>query len=128
MNAPELCSQCGGKCCTNPFLTNDEYMRLYTAVGDKKILEADPKYIAPLHGWVFNLKDGEKCPGSTETGCILPYNDRPMICKTYPFIGYKGINGVALLLAVKTCPAWEEFGARYKEAYEEYEQLSKEES
>lgn len=119
----EKCKECGGKCCTNPFLTTEEYMRLYAEVGDQKMMAANPKFIPAMNGWIFQIPAGEKCPGVTETGCILPYEDRPKVCRTYPFLGYKAVNGHALLLAVKTCPAWEEFGSRYQEAYAEYEKL-----
>lgn len=110
MNLPDLCRACGGKCCTNPFMGTDEYARLAMAIGNERLMAAVPVRISG--GWMF--REG-RCPGATDTGCVLPYGERPLICRTYPFIPCQVIGKnmqrqTIFLLRVDTCPHWQEFG------------------
>lgn len=110
----EYCRMCGGKCCTNPWMSKDEYLRLALALGNERLMAARPIQI--MGGWMF--REG-RCPGALEDGCILTYRDRPLICRTYPFIPATVVNKqmkeeTILLLRVDTCPYWRVFGERFE--------------
>lgn len=87
---------------------------MYQIVGDERVQAHHPKLL--LGGWKFN--DG--CPALTESGCMLSYDDRPALCRSYPFQPVPAIDGsTMLLLSVKTCPHWKEFGEHYQEIIKE---------
>lgn len=109
MEQPDLCKSCGGKCCTDPFFTTEEYIRLVTVIGNAKVMEHEPRDV--VGGWKF--KPGP-CPGLTENGCALLYKDRPQMCRIYPFLIIPTKEGRNILaLALRTCPAWKEYGDQY---------------
>lgn len=120
MQLADLCRDCGGKCCADPFLTPEEYVRLEKAVGVRKIRKKKPFPVfheKQCVGWRFKLKE---CPGLSKTGCVLSYQNRPQVCRLYPYFiipDMDGKNTLALLLRV--CPHWKEFGDHYDEIAKE---------
>ena len=122
----ELCKQCGGKCCTHPWMTDAEYIRLVLVIGNEKAQAGRPARVNG--GWVWRLKDGEKCPGATETGCILPYKARPLCCRIYPFVQMpiitKDLKTDTLpVLDVHVCPHWDVFGEGFEDVKKEIENV-----
>lgn len=117
-SSPELCKDCGGNCCRHPNMTTGEYERLVLATGREKAEAAGPQQLG--NWWMFR----DTCPGKLENGCVLPYEDRPLTCKIYPFVAIPSMNGSIagheLLLDLRHCPRWKEFGERYEETKEEF--------
>jgi Uncharacterised protein family (UPF0153). len=117
-SSPELCKDCGGNCCRHPNMTTAEYERLVMAIGREKAEAAGPQKLG--NWWMFR----DTCPGKLDAGCVLPYGDRPLACKIYPFVAIPSINGSIagheLLLDLRHCPRWKEFGERYEETKEEF--------
>ncbi len=136
MISSNACAACGGKCCLYPALRPDEYIRMSNAIGNDKLVKTG---ILPLdNGWL-RLKG--PCPALTDHGCALSYEDRPIVCKIYPWMlipskrferpGHfeKGVwkednapgdRGLfELFLDVKYCPAWKVFGELYEESKKE---------
>lgn len=114
-----LCRECGGKCCKKPFLTDNEYIRLALVIGNDKVQAGRPTRIS--NGWMFRA---DRCPGVTDTGCVLPYPDRPLACRIYPFVAMPAINTdlkieIIPLLAVQTCPHWDIFGKGVEDVKQE---------
>jgi Fe-S-cluster containining protein len=74
--------------------------------------------------WMF---DEEGCPGLTDTGCIMPYEERPLMCRLYPWIAVPILGTrqkdayTDLLLYTTTCPQWKAFGDDYDIARKEFE-------
>ena len=119
MNLKQYCKECGGKCCTDPYFTHDEYIAFVMKIGCQKAMEYEPRKVG--NGWKF--RPG-KCPGLTEKGCILDYRDRPILCRAYPFIPVPTAEGKYFLtLALRTCPAWREFGEHYDDQVEELAEM-----
>ncbi len=120
MQLSDLCQDCRGKCCADPFLTPDEFKRLKRVIGAKKIRERRPFRVLQdgvCVGWRFKIKE---CPGLTVTGCVLPYGDRPQVCRLYPFFILPDMDGKNTLgLLLRTCPHWKEFGDHYDEIAKE---------
>jgi hypothetical protein len=117
-NSPELCSECGGNCCRHPNMTDREYQRLVDVIGEKKAKAAGPEQMGTW--WMFR----EKCPGKLPDGCALTYEERPLCCKLYPFVAIPAITGSIigheLLLDIRHCPRWKEFGDQYEEMKQEF--------
>ncbi len=117
-SSPELCKGCGGNCCRHPNMTTGEYERLVMAIGRERAEAAGPQQLGSW--WMFR----ETCPGKREDGCALSYEDRPLTCKIYPFVAIPSINGSIagheLLLDLRHCPRWKDFGERYEETKEEF--------
>jgi hypothetical protein len=117
-NSPDLCKECGGNCCRHPNMTDAEYRRLVNAIGRKKSEAAIPEQFGTW--WMFR----ENCPGKLPDGCILSYDDRPLCCKIYPFVAIPAITGSVigheLLLDIRHCPRWKEFGECYEETKSEF--------
>lgn len=114
VNRPDLCKQCGGQCCKETYFTMKEYARLCEALPDRVLGEG---VVRPEGNGYISIG---KCPALTETGCIWPYEERPGLCRTYPLIPFRTKQGITtLLLAIRTCPHWKEFGDHYKEQLEE---------
>jgi Fe-S-cluster containining protein len=72
--------------------------------------------------WHFTIPG--TCPALSDTGCIIPYEERPFACKIAPFVlvpMYVGKErGVVIdLLLTPTCPHWREFGEHYAATLEE---------
>ncbi len=107
------CKTCGGKCCRHyPHIREKELPKIKEFLGEDPYNAAKPYESLPGY-WKFSIP----CPlFDEETGCRLPYNDRPMICRLYPFSPLPCKEGYILLLDVAGCPSWMDFGQRYKEA------------
>lgn len=87
-------------------MSTEEYTRLVLKIGNSAAIAAKPVFICG--GWQFTQ---ETCPGLTEKGCVLSYDDRPRACQVYPMVEVPTIEGKLIkLLAIHTCPHWEEFG------------------
>ena len=125
-NAPDLCRECGGHCCLHPVMTDEEYQRLVSAIGEEKARNAAPQQYGTL--WMFR----EHCPGKRSDGCVLEYDDRPLTCKVYPFVAIPALTGSVLgheiLLDLRHCPRWKEFGERYEETKQEFIELKSREA
>lgn len=103
-----LCARCaagGTTCCHNSqiFLTRSDVARIATEVDADDFWELAPpsngKYIAdpdldPIWNRMFNKgrrrrvlrhASGDACHFLTPTGCRLPLDARPLICRLYPF-------------------------------------------
>jgi hypothetical protein len=117
-NSPELCKECGGNCCRHPTMTDVEFNRLVGAIGKETADAARPERFGTW--WMFR----ENCPGKLPDGCALPYDDRPLCCKIYPFVAIPAITGSVIgheiLLDIRHCPRWKEFGECYEETKEEF--------
>lgn len=84
--------------------THEEYIRLVMVIGGDAAQKAEPEQVG--NGWQF--KQG--CPGYTKTGCILPYDQHPIVCKLYPFMPTPTRNLGTMLLLDTQCPYWQIFG------------------
>jgi hypothetical protein len=122
MYRPDLCKSCQKPCCTRPALTTDEYVRVFSYVGNDRLQKHEPQYMKSTGMWMF--KRGS-CPASTETGCKLPYPERPQVCRLFPWVSvpfYTDTKDGAvneLVLLVGRCPQWKEFGELYEQTKEE---------
>lgn len=113
------CAQAGTSCCTNRqiHLTSGDMACISRFLGwnDFSTIEApDPWYLEPEYdpAWltwtlgpggllrVLKRKQGKACGMLTGTGCLLPFHERPMICRLHPFMyTEEGILGID-----PTCP------------------------
>lgn len=107
-------------------MTDNEFNRLADAVGKEKAKAALPERYGSW--WMFR----EICPGKLKDGCILTYDDRPLCCKIYPFVAIPAVTGSVLgheiLLDLRHCPRWKEFGESYEEVKQEFMFLKARES
>lgn len=105
---PDVCKDCGGKCCGHhPHVMTHEKDRILETHPE---IEFDPV----MDGW-WKMRDD--CPlFDPVTGCALDMDDRPMICRVFPFSPIRRTNGWILLLDVSDCPHWTFFGTKYGEA------------
>ena len=122
----DLCKQCGGKCCTHPWMSDEEYIRLVLVIGNEKAQAGRPFRVNG--GWVWRLNEGEKCPGLTETGCALPHDERPRNCQLYPFVMLQIVTkeikrDILPVLDIHICPHWVEFGKQYESIKKEIEDV-----
>ena len=120
MYKPDLCKNCKEHCCTRPCLTTDEYLRLYNYVGNDKIQSHGPVWINDA--WMFE----RGCPGLTDKGCIMAYEDKPLMCRLFPWIAVPILNDLHKdahndLLLTMRCPQWRAFGENYESAMKEFE-------
>jgi hypothetical protein len=117
-NSPGLCKECGGNCCRHPNMTDGEFNRLVVAIGKEQAEAAGPERLGTW--WMFR----ENCPGKLPDGCVLSYEDRPLCCKIYPFVAIPAITGSVIgheiLLDIRHCPRWKEFGEHYEETKQEF--------
>ncbi|MEI6293064.1 MAG: YkgJ family cysteine cluster protein [Methanomicrobiales archaeon] len=117
-NSPELCKECGGNCCRHPTMTDIEFERLVDAIGKEEAATAMPERFGTW--WMFR----ENCPGKQKDGCVLAYDDRPLCCKIYPFVAIPAVTGSVIgheiLLDIRYCPRWKEFGEWYEETKQEF--------
>lgn len=114
MEKRNFCAECKGKCCKKTYFSFADFHNLVEKIGMKDAMMGmtvlDDGFIS-----------GDPCPALTETGCVLEYNKRPILCRWYPFIPIMTKSReYALLLATKTCPYWREFGELYDEQMEEF--------
>ena len=121
MENPDLCKNCKKPCCTRPSLTTDEYLRLYMCVGNDAIQKCGPVWVEDRM-WMFKVG----CPGLTSTGCALSHDERPLMCRLYPWIavpcyGPEQEDAAVRLLLEPTCPNWKAFGDNYDTAKKEFE-------
>lgn len=122
MENVDLCKGCKNHCCTRPSLTMTEYLAMYRHAGERKMLEFEPTWMAGGNCWMF-AKSG--CPAATEQGCILKGNDRPLMCRLFPFYpipctGPKEEDKTVVMMLNLRCPNWKLFGPRMHEAEQEY--------
>jgi Fe-S-cluster containining protein len=124
--SPDLCRDCGGNCCRHPNMTKEEYQRLVDKLGFEKVRAAKPKRVG---AWLMFM---ENCPGKLPDGCILSYEERPLGCRIYPFVAIPALGGSVLghelLLDLRHCPHWKEFGDQYEAAKREFEEVKKKET
>jgi len=98
----DICPLCG-KCCRQRLeIFNDEYER---------ILPYLPSPRRKINEYFYLLSNGKKdCPALSSTGCIIPYDLRPAICKMYPYtISDAKITDTGLDITFglsKKCPYW----------------------
>ena len=106
------CTDCGGQCCRHPTLTTTEYIQFSETIGSDLCLTGDPKWLGDL--WTFS----NLCPARTETGCMFPYEDRPLACRIYPYVAIPGRDGKIYLLMEpgSRCPGIASFIDREAEA------------
>lgn len=109
MEQKELCKKCGGKCCLHPHLQPYEFKNFVERFGIEAVSKMEPRQ-TPL-GFVAV----KNCIAATPTGCSFSYEDRPLICKIFPFELRRTAAGWKLDLDVTTCPHWDIFGKHYDE-------------
>jgi len=118
-----LCARCAelrGSCCHNKdiLLTRGDLMRISQFTGDFSFHELrppfDPAYLDQDDdpNWntytvnengerrVLKVDSGNTCLFLTETGCRLPYEVRPLVCRLFPF----SYNEHGLLAVEDECP------------------------
>lgn len=110
MMHPDLCAGCGGKCCISPRMTTAECLKAMGAIGTEKARASQPIQIKG--SWKFSTAT---CPALSPWGCIMPYEDRPEVCRLYPLVKLDG----ALFLDIHICPHWQEFGEDIEQAERE---------
>jgi Fe-S-cluster containining protein len=122
MYRPDLCKDCKKPCCTRPALTTDEYVRLFNCVGNSVLQRHEPHFMESTGMWMF--KRGS-CPAVGDEGCVLPYDERPQVCRLFPYVTvpfYTDVEEGArdeLVLLVGRCPQWRAFGELYEQTKEE---------
>jgi Fe-S-cluster containining protein len=80
MNRPNVCKECGGKCCREQYvdLTEMEY---------KKVQNYLKGIVLKKVGTTLILSDGKQpCPALNFNGCKIPYHSRPLTCRLFPYI------------------------------------------
>jgi len=123
MERPDLCKGCERHCCTRPSLTTSEYLVMYQYVGNEKLQSFEPTWYPERGAWGFS----HGCPASSETGCLMPYEQRPLLCKIFPWIAIPVYQDdikdakAQLFLSAGRCPQWKAFGDNYKEVLKEFE-------
>ena len=103
-------------------------MAMFMIVGNDGLQRFEPKWLEAEQVWTFM----HGCPAASPTGCIIPHDKRPMMCKIFPFIAipvYTDIRQEAhleLFLHTARCPNWKAFGDNYEAIKQEFENGSKE--
>jgi Fe-S-cluster containining protein len=115
MMHPELCASCGGKCCISPRMTTAECLKVLDAIGQEKARASQPIQIKG--SWKFRTST---CPALTPTGCIMPYENRPEVCRIYPLVRLQE----GLFLDIQACPHWQEFGEDIEQVEKEVEHVN----
>jgi len=115
MMHPELCAECGGKCCISPRMTTAECLVVLNAIGIEKAKASQPIQIKGA--WKFRTA---VCPAVTPTGCTLPYADRPEVCRIYPLVKLQG----EMFLDIQICPHWQVFGQELPQVKEEIDHVN----
>ena len=118
-----ICARCGGRCCLYPVFEPHEVLPLRDIIGVEGYNAADPW---PVGEHLIGFR--KPCPGKGKTGCVLPYKNRPLVCRLFPFEpvpqrveNQDGKQEYDLLLAVGKCPHWKLFGMSYEKAMKELE-------
>jgi len=67
-----------------------------------------------IPGW-YRVKGA--CPARSDRGCRLTVEERPLVCRLYPFqfIGLAD-GGYIIYLDLETCPHWAIWGTEYQAA------------
>ena len=96
-------------------------------VGNDILLRFEPRWEPRAGAWLF--KTG--CPAASDTGCVMPYEERPLMCRIFPWVAipvYHDDYSVQpkLFLAAARCPQWKAFGDNYDVIRQEFENGCKE--
>ena len=133
MQRPMTCKECGGSCCKQRVSFPIKEWEALHKYGDAELIKAKNfTFIGGDDGYWYSLNEGD-CPALTATGCAIPYDERTLLCKLYPYVPFpvQGPDGYVvkeLFLATRQCPAWREFGERRDEAEEELLNATRKES
>jgi Fe-S-cluster containining protein len=110
-----VCRRCHKRCCEKPLtITGDEYDQMIAVMGYARVEEGKPGFHYEIRG-----RDGSTldvvtfegtCPALTARGCLLLYDQRPEVCRFYPFVRV----GDRLLLDQR-CEHWRIFGEDYRD-------------
>lgn len=95
---------------------------MYHHVGNDILQGFEPRFEPKAGAWLF--KTG--CPAASSTGCIMPYEERPLMCRIFPWVAipvYQDDYSVLpkLFLAAARCPQWKAFGDNYDVIRQEFE-------
>ena len=125
MQQPMKCKDCGGWCCHQRISFHPNEWQALHKYGDKEQIKAKNFTFIGFgdEGYWYSLNKGA-CPALTATGCAIPYDERMLLCKLYPYVpfpihGEGGKIEMELFLSNKQCPAWREFAEHRDEAEEE---------
>jgi Fe-S-cluster containining protein len=125
MKMPMKCKKCGGSCCKQRVSFPPKEWDTLHKYGDAEQIKAKNFVFIGFgdDGYWYSLNEGA-CPALTANGCAIPYDERTLLCKLYPYVPFKvqGPDGRVvkeLFLATKQCPAWREFGKQRDKAEEE---------
>ena len=124
MQEPITCKECGGACCKQRASFHPKDWEVVHKYGNPEQIKAKNFTLkgSESDGYWRSLNEGD-CPALTETGCAVPYDEHPLLCRIYPYVPFRvpGIDfeGVQeLFLATRRCPAWREFGSLREKAEE----------
>ena len=133
MQQPMTCQVCGGRCCYQRISFPPKEWEAVHKYGDKeRIKSKNFTFIGGGDdGYWYSLNAGA-CPALTATGCAIPYNERTLLCKLYPYVPFpiQGADGHVvkeLFLDNKLCPAWREFAEHRDDAEEELRNATRKE-
>lgn len=104
---PDLCAECGGRCCNAPAMMSHEVLIMIAKLGlrDQRFRQEAPGWFRPDH---------KTCPALGESGCRLSSEARPLACQLYPFqFATLADKSYMIFLDVRICPAWRVFGEDY---------------
>jgi len=116
-SAFSTCAKCGGACCKNgeTYLTGGDVERItgHTGRSDFHVMKTmGPRYAGCDPAWtelvcghdghrrVLHRSDDGECTFLAETGCVLPLDVRPLLCRIYPY----EFDGAKLLATEPLCP------------------------
>jgi len=132
MQQPMTCKGCGGTCCYQRVsFPIKEWEALHKYGSEEQIIAKDFKFVGyGDDGYWYSLNKGA-CPALTPTGCAIPYEERTLLCKLYPYVPFKvqGADGGVveeIFLDNKLCPAWREFAEHRDDAEEELRNATEE--
>lgn len=122
-----LCAHKGTSCCQKyqVVLTNDDTLRIASYTGNWDFLsieypvcediepDYDPLWLPMIlmpdrHVKVVKRASDKKCILLSKTGCVLPIDKRPLICRLYPYIYIEqGILGIDSACPISQYKNWE---------------------
>lgn len=91
-------------------MTTAECLKVIDAIGQEKAKASQPTQIKG--SWKFSTAT---CPALAQTGCIMPYEDRPEVCRLYPLVELSE----GLFLDIQICPHWQVFGEDIRRSAQE---------
>ena len=111
MEAKDICKGCEThQCCKNQPMFRREFARV------QKYLK-EPVKIADIGNGMITFPY-KQCPFLSESGCIIPFEDRPLNCCYFPFRFMRTTHGNAIqMLDVGYCPCWKQWGDLKAEAF-----------